>query len=252
MNLAPLKTSRLAAETIIKMTRVPLMSFLIATLAAGSCAADGDQTGTPSASSSGTGSIAVSARVISCERSADSVSLSVTFASNHSTEPLRFSSVEIHEPIVLAIGFADQDKVEFELRSSGDRVELKSVTLIVPGRRLTLNAPTLQGLATLSVRTPIGIGHIVLVRVENGSPLVSIQFAPQSLGQSVLGAGAGSATLRLGGTQRAVTGKGLTPLHDGYIELLNFPRFNSVSGQARLELGDWQIIVPSLSVPIPC
>ena len=142
---------------------------------AGSCAADSDQTGTPSTSSSGMGSIAVSARVISCERSADSVSLSLTFASNHSTEPLRFSSVEIHEPVVLAIGFADQDRVEFELRSSGglrivDRVELESVTLIVPGRRLTLNAPTLQGLTTLSVRTPVGIGHVVFVRVEKGLP----------------------------------------------------------------------------------
>jgi hypothetical protein len=242
---------------MIKMTRVTLMSFLIATLAAGSCAADGDQTGTPSASSSGTGSIAVSARVISCERTADSVSLSVTFASNHSTEPLRFSSVEIHEPIVEAIGLANQDEVEFELRSTGglrivDRVELKSVTLIVPGGPLTLNAPSLEGLATQSVRTPIGIGRIALVRVENGSPLVSIQFAPQALGQTVLGAGAGNAILRLGDTQRAVTGRGLTPLHDGYVELLTFPRFSSVGGQARLELGDWQIIVPSLSVRIPC
>jgi hypothetical protein len=101
------------------MTRVPMMIVLIATLAAGSCAAEGDQTGTRSASSSGTGSIAVSARVISCERSAESLSLGVTFASNHSTEPLRFSSVEIHQPIVQAIGFANQDKVELELRSSG-------------------------------------------------------------------------------------------------------------------------------------
>lgn len=238
---------------MIKMTRVPLMSFLIATLAAGSCAADGDQTGTPSASSSGTGSIAVSAGVISCERSADSVSLGLTFASNHSTEPLRFSSAEIHEPIVLAIGSANQDKVELELRSSGvDRVELESVTLIVPGGTLTLNAPSLQGLAGQSVRTPIGIGRIALVRVENGSPLVSIQFAPEALGQSVLGAGAGNAILRLGDTQRAVTGQGLTPLHNGYVELLTFPRFNSVGGQARLELGDWQMIVPSLLVRIPC
>lgn len=185
------------------------------------------------------------------------MSLSVTFASNHSSEPLRFSSVEIHEPIVLAIGSASQDKVEFDLRSSGglrigDRVELESVTLIVPGGPLTLNAPSLQGLATQSVRTPIGIGRIALVRVENGSPLVSIQFSPDLLGQSVLGAGAGNATLRLGDTQRGVTGRGLTPLHDAYVELLTFPRFNSVGGRARLELGDWQIIVPSLSVTIQC
>lgn len=238
------------------------MVTLTAALVAGGCAAESVQTGTPSAFPSPAGSIAVSAHVVSCERSDESVSVGMTFTSNRSTEPLKISSVEIPEPIVLGLSWSAQtgdieQTVEFELRSHRgtrilDRVDLESVTLIVPGQPLTLDAPTLQELMTLSVRTAIGIGHVVLVRVENGSPLVSIQFVPQGLGPSVLGAGAGSATLRLGETQQAVRRQGLTPVNDGYIELLTFPRFGSLDGRASLQLGDWQIIVPSLSVSIPC
>jgi len=185
----------------------------------------------------------------------------MTFTSNHSTEPLRFSSAEPVEPM-LGFSLSAQtgnifQTVEFEFPSRPgarilDRVDLASVTLIVPGHPLTLTAPTFQELMTRLVRTPIGVGDVVLVRVENGSPLVSIRFAPQALGPSVQGAGAGSATLRLDETQRTVRGQGFTPLNDEYIELLTFPRFGSVDGRASLRLGDWQIFVPSLSVSIPC
>jgi hypothetical protein len=109
-----------------------------------------------------------------------------------------------------------------------------------------------SGCSGQSLRDPVSIPHDfengrVATGLDRGlSPQVSGLFPPS------LGAGAGNATLRLGDIQRAVTGQGLTPLHGGYVELLTFPRFNSGDGGARLELKDWQIILPSLSVPIPC
>jgi hypothetical protein len=235
-------------------------TILIAALVAGSCVAKSDQTGTPSASPSRTGSFAVSAHVVSCERTDASVSVGMTFMSNHSTDPLMVSSISPVEPI-LGVGWSAQidesgQTVELELPSRPgarilDRIHL-SVTLIASEQALTLTASTLDDLMTLSVRTPIGVGHVVLVRVENGSPLVSMRFAPQALGPSVVGAGAGGAILRVGDTQRAARGQGLTPLNDGYMELLTFPRFGSLDGWVSLRLDDWQIIVPSLSVSIPC
>ncbi len=247
-------------DTLLQRSLPSLPPSLIALLvvAATACAPDVRQTATPSPDAT----LSVRARILTCSSESNSLSFRLAFSSNQSSEPLLLTafagarSLPGGQPIE-ATASTDPAKTSavfvlehLEKSQNIEEVEFESVQLLIPGSSVRNSASTLEGLISQSVRTPIGVAKVVDLHPRNESLLISVLFTPQRVGQSVLGSGAGSVTLSVGNVTHEAEAQGFTPMSDGYIQLLTFPRFSSIEGPAQLEMGEWQVLMRSLSIPL--
>ena len=238
------------------------ISVLLFVVAAAACAQRGPAT-MPSNSVSRAANLMVNAQVARCSVDSHSLSIAVEFSTNRASETLSFASaLRVRMlPGGRSVPFqattkAGERTVQFVLGPLEDtggveEAEFGRLELGIPGSSVVVPASTLDGLVNRSVQTPIGTARVVHVSVQSSSLLVSVLFPAEPLGPSVVGSGAANATLHVGDVSHSISGTGITPMiGDGYVELFTFPFFSSLEGEARLELGEWQILVPSLSVPL--
>jgi hypothetical protein len=191
------------------------------------------------------------------------VSFNVAFTSNDLLKPFSFAGVQSvkHLPNGDSIPFevtvpAGGGTVHFALGpldegESPEEIQLESVELVLDTAPARISASTLDELVNSSISTPIGTGQVIRVQRQADVLLVSILFHQQRLGPSVLGAGAGAATLTIGDVRRSTVGTGLTPTNDEYVEALNFRLIGGSDGrEAQLELREWRVLVPSIRLSL--